>query len=183
MISVLTACLLACAAVADQQAARSAPSERSPAHPASPSAMGLQGYSVVLVVGDMQAASAGADAVPSAARKALTDMQAFLPFKRYQLVDAAWMLCCGSFRSPITGKIRGPADRDFSYSIDTMTKDDSSKLVVRFAMREDGDPFISTTAGVGASAGGGSGGGGRASSRPGLSETARAEYSRQLSMK
>lgn len=179
MISVLTACLLVCAAVADQ-AGRGAPSERSRDQPASPNAMGLQGYSVVLVVGDMQAASAGADAVPSAARKALTDMQAFLPFKRYQLVDAAWMLCCGSFRSPITGKIRGPADRDFSYSIDTMTKDDSSKLILRFTMREDGDSFAATATGASASAGGGSGGGGRASSRSGLSETARAEYSRQL---
>src|SRR5215210_580627 len=56
-----------------------------------PSDLGLHGYSVVLVIGDMQAAGAG-DTVPSAARKALTDMQAFLPYKRYQLLDAAWMM-------------------------------------------------------------------------------------------
>src|SRR5215208_64686 len=72
-----------------------------PDQPPTPSAMGLHGYSVVLVIGDMQA-SGPADSVPSAARKALTDMQAFLPYKRYQLLDAAWMICCGAFRSPLS---------------------------------------------------------------------------------
>src|SRR5688500_14233036 len=66
-----------------------------------PSDMGLHGYSVVLVIGDMQAPGSR-DSVPSAARKALTDMQAFLPYKRYQLLDAAWMICCGAFRSPLS---------------------------------------------------------------------------------
>jgi hypothetical protein len=103
-----------------------------------PSTVGLHGYSLVLVIGDMQGSGA-ADTVPSAARKALTDMQAFLPFKHYQLVDAAWMLCCGEPRSATSGKIRGPADRDYFYAIETQGATDDGKLTVRFMLRDDGD--------------------------------------------
>ena len=48
-----------------------------------------QGFSVVLVLGDIQSA-ASSDDVPLAARKALADMKDFLPFKSYRLLDAAW---------------------------------------------------------------------------------------------
>src|SRR4030095_1895358 len=106
------ACLLACgAAAAGQQttgratAAPSTPPAQSP--PWTLDGMGLLGYSVALVVGDMQGA-AGADTLPPAARKALTDMQAFLPYKRYQLTDAAWILCCTGMHSPAVGRVRGP---------------------------------------------------------------------------
>jgi hypothetical protein len=155
-----------------------------------PSEMGLHGYSVVLVIGDMQPAGA-ADSVPSAARKALTDMQAFLPYKRYQLLDAAWMVCCGSFRSSIAGRVRGPDSGEYQYSIDTLNGTDDKKLTVRFSMRE------TTAAGLAtvplAAAGGGGRGGARGSAGTvarntdndvrGLrvqSEQLRVEYSRQL---
>src|SRR5262245_44842783 len=46
-----------------------------------------QGFSVVLVLGDIQSA-ASSDDLPLAARKALTDMKDFLPFKSYRLLDA-----------------------------------------------------------------------------------------------
>jgi hypothetical protein len=54
----------------------------------------VQGFSIVLVQGDLTA-STTTDDVPAAARKALTDMREFLPFKSYRLLDAAWVLCCG----------------------------------------------------------------------------------------
>ena len=41
------------------------------------------GFSVVLVLGDMQG-GATADSVPAAARKALADMKDFLPYKSYR---------------------------------------------------------------------------------------------------
>jgi len=134
----VTMSVLACsvgATAAAQSARGTVPLERTGvSRPASPSALGLQGYSVVLVVGDMQASGSG-ETVPPAARKALTDMQAFLPYKRYQLLDAAWMLCCGAFRAPIAGRMRGPEDREYSYSIETTGAEDN-KLTVRFTMRE-----------------------------------------------
>ncbi len=72
-----------------------------------------QGFSVVLVLGDIQGAAA-ADDVPLAARKALTDMRDFLPFKSYKLLDAAWVMCCGQLpETPhsSTARTRGPGVR------------------------------------------------------------------------
>ena len=96
--------------------------------------LGMRGFSVVLVVGSMQPASASEN-VPEAARKALADMKDFLPYKRYQLLDAAWMVCCGPSTSPISGRVRGPDARDFLYTIDTLGVADT-KLNLRFSMRE-----------------------------------------------
>jgi hypothetical protein len=96
-----------------------------------PASLGIRGFSVVLVVGSMQG-TAASENVPEAARKALTDMKDFLPYKRYQLLDAAWMLCCGN---PIAGRVRGPDARDFLYSIETLGVADT-KLNLRFSMRE-----------------------------------------------
>ena len=189
MISVLSASLLVGAAVAAQQTSGSAipGALRTPSQMQSKTASvhELRGYSVVLVVGDMQASS-GAGGVPSAARKALTDMQAFLPYKRYQLLDAAWMTCCATARSSIVGRLRGPDDREYTYSIESLGVE-SSRLTVRFILR-DGDVAAAASgamAGSGAAAGarGGSasGGGGSVGGQlAAVSEAARAEYSRQL---
>src|SRR5262249_21964364 len=65
---------------------------------------GPQGFSVVLVLGDMQNTST-ADSVPSAARKALADMKDFLPYKGYRLLDVQWTLCCGKHR--VVSGLRG----------------------------------------------------------------------------
>jgi len=149
----VTMSVLACSvgATAGAQNARGTmPQERTGvSRPASPSTLGLQGYSVVLVVGDMQG-SAGGETVPPAARKALTDMQAFLPYKRYQLLDAAWMLCCGAFRTPIAGRMRGPEDREYAYSIET-TGGEDGKLTLHFSMREvDAQAIVSSSSNVAA---------------------------------
>lgn len=100
-----------------------------------PASLGIHGFSVVLVVGSMQGPASEADGVPDTAKKALTDMRGFLPYKRYQLLDAAWMLCCGSDRSGISGRVRGPNDQDYTYSVDPISVADA-KLNVRFSMRE-----------------------------------------------
>jgi hypothetical protein len=122
--------------------------------------LGIHGFSVVLVVGGTQATGAVAsDTVPEAARKALADMKDFLPYKRYQLLDAAWILCCSADRRyRLSGRVRGPDGRDYSYSIDPR-EIVGSKLNLRFVMREVRDG-ITTSITV-------------------LSDTARAEYGRQ----
>lgn len=151
--------------------------------PATPSDMGLHGYSVVLVIGDMQAPGSG-DSVPSAARKALTDMQAFLPYKRYQLLDAAWMICCGAYRATLSGRVRGPDNGEYQYSIETLNPADEKKLTVRFTMRDTGTPATFVTSGGvgrGSSSSSSSGRGtARGSSASGLSDGERVEHSRQL---
>ena len=165
------ACLLAClpAALSAQQAERRV-------LPASPAAMGLHGYSLVLVAGDMKA-SGGTDSVPAAARKALTDMQAFLPYKRYELIDAAWMLCCGAFRGPAQGRMRGVGELEYWYSIETYSPTEDGKLMVRFSLRETSDAVhgqgrVGSGVGRGSVSGSGSGGG--------RSDAARTELMRQL---
>jgi hypothetical protein len=103
----------------------------------------IQGFSVVLVLGNTHApannvdAKAAAEGVPEAARKALADMKDFLPYKRYQLIDAAWMLCCASFSDGpgVSGRMRGPDNREYTYSIEPNGTSDG-KLNLRFSLRE-----------------------------------------------
>jgi hypothetical protein len=99
-----------------------------------PAALGIHGFSVIVVVGAMQG-TAASDGVPDVAKKALNDMRDFLPFKRYQLLDAAWMLCCAAYKAGVSGKVRGPNERDYSYHVDPIGVTDG-KLNLRFSMRE-----------------------------------------------
>jgi hypothetical protein len=101
----------------------------------------------VLVLGDLQAATGGDD-VPLAARKALADMKDFLPFKSYRLLDAAWLLCCGSQLpsaapemrpvTPISQMLRGPDEQEYELKL-SASRAESSRVFVRFALEAGGD--------------------------------------------
>jgi hypothetical protein len=92
-----------------------------------------QGFSVALVLGDMQS-GAKEDNVPTAARKALADMKDFLPFKGYRLLDAQWTLCCG--HSPIVSRLRGPDDQEYDLQLSASGIDTRGGLSVRFLLRD-----------------------------------------------
>ena len=68
----------------------------------------LQGFNIVLLVGESQSSGPSIEDVPAAARKALADMKEFLPFKSYRVLDSQWTSCCsnpgGSF---ISGRLQG----------------------------------------------------------------------------
>jgi hypothetical protein len=68
-----------------------------------------QGFSVVLVLGDLKAGPAADDNVPPAARKALADLKDFLPYKGYRLLDVQWIL--GSDRSAT--RLRGTDEQEY----------------------------------------------------------------------
>ena len=105
-----------------------------------------QGFSVVLVLGDIQGV-ATADDVPPAARKALTDMREFLPFKSYKLLDAAWLMCCGlepragsrggvtttASANGVSQLLRGPEDQEYELKLVT-SRGDGSQVFVRFSL-------------------------------------------------
>jgi hypothetical protein len=106
-----------------------------------------QGFSVVLVLGDIQGAPM-ADDVPPAARKALVDMREFLPFKSYKLLDAAWVMCCGLEARPgarglttswtggyggVSQLLRGPEDQEYELKLST-SRGDTSQIFVRFTL-------------------------------------------------
>jgi hypothetical protein len=95
-----------------------------------------QAFSVSLVLGDMQTAS-GPDNVPAAARKALTDVKDFLPYKAYRLLDSQWTLCCGLSRgdSRIVSRMRGPEDQDYSVELDPRNAG-NGKWSVHFSLWE-----------------------------------------------
>ena len=92
-----------------------------------------QAFSVSLVLGDMQATAGAADNVPAAARKALTDIKDFLPYKSFRLLDSQWTLCCG--RSAITTRLRGPEDQDYALELNPSSAA-NGKWYVRFALWE-----------------------------------------------
>jgi hypothetical protein len=117
-------------------AAASAQQSGRTGRPSGPAALGIHGFSVVLVVGSLNGtAAASSEAVPESAKKALADMRDFLPYKRYQLLDAAWMMCCASPRAGVSGRVRGPDERDYRYEVDPLTIGDA-KLNVRLTIRE-----------------------------------------------
>jgi len=91
-----------------------------------------QGYSVVLVLGDIQATSATDGNVPAAARKALADMKDFLPYKSYRLLDAQWIL--GSQRT--VSRLRGPNDQEYELTLRGVPN--AGKLNVAFRLAEPG---------------------------------------------
>jgi hypothetical protein len=123
---------------AQSQGASSA--ARSGQQPATPSTRRAgtapQGFSVVLVLGDIQGATP-TEEVPAAARKALTDMRDFLPFKSYRLLDAAWLMCCGSMqggvRSGVSQILRGPEDQEYELKL-TTDRAENSRIFVRFSL-------------------------------------------------
>jgi hypothetical protein len=75
----------------------------------------LQGFSIVLVIGELQGGQASDD-VPAAARRALEDMKDFLPFRTYRLLDSAWMAGSLPVKSAST-RVRGPNNRDLELLI------------------------------------------------------------------
>ena len=118
-------CLSASLASAWAQPAAAKPSPDEKGQPAP------QGFSVVLVLGDMQSGSTS-DNVPPAARKALADMKDFLPYKSYRLLDAQWIL--GSERAAT--RLRGPEDQEYELTLRSAFY--VPKLRVTFQLQEPG---------------------------------------------
>jgi hypothetical protein len=114
------------AAAKAQRGGRGIPVERS-------SSLAPQGFSVVLVLGEMQG-TVPADNVPPAARKALADMKDFLPYKSYRLLDTQWTLCCG--HSVISTRLRGPDEQDYDLELDPKESSSPGKWNVRFTLRD-----------------------------------------------
>src|SRR5262245_47760507 len=94
----------------------------------------LQGFSIVLVLGDVQDGAAS-ETVPPAARAALADLKDFLPYRSYRVLDTAWVLASSATRQAVSSRLQGPDEQDFEVTLDRMPVGPSS-LQVRFEMRE-----------------------------------------------
>jgi hypothetical protein len=91
-----------------------------------------QGFSVVLVLGDLQGGTTQ-DNVPPAARKALSDMKDFLPYKSYRLLDVHWTLCCGRGASAAVSRLRGSEGHDYELTLEASR---GPRLSVHFSLRD-----------------------------------------------
>ncbi len=68
----------------------------------------IQGFHVVLVVGETQRSSgAPSQNLPEGAAEALDDMREFLPYKHYRVLDAQWSSCCAGFQTKVAGRLQG----------------------------------------------------------------------------
>ena len=138
-----------------QPATPAAQGQSAPTPPSSRRSAVPQGFSVVLVLGDLQGTSA-TDDVPMAAKRALADMREFLPYKSYRLLDAAWLMCCGEQRPATAGErrptsettnvasqvLRGPEDQEYELRLST-SRAENARVFVRFTLIGS-VPFTST---------------------------------------
>ena len=101
-----------------------------------------RGFNVVLLLGDMQGADVQ-DNIPIPARKALSDMRDFLPYKNYRLLDTQWII--GASSGPAVTRLRGVEEQEYELELRAsplLTPGpggiDQRGLSVRFVLR-DGD--------------------------------------------
>jgi len=116
------------------------PSEAPPPHAqtrVSWDGMGMRGFSVALVIGDLTGAST-ADNLPAGAKKALSDMRDFLPYKSYRLLDTHWILCCSSHQASVAGRLHGSEEDEYSFQIYARPTSESAELAITFSLRESG---------------------------------------------
>lgn len=108
----------------------------------------VQGFNIVLVLGETQPSSRveATEDLPAGAKKALSDMREFLPYKHYRVLDAQWTSCCGGINSVLSGQLRGIAagpggssfvDRPYSFALTVNSS--SQGLSVRFALADKAD--------------------------------------------
>jgi hypothetical protein len=95
----------------------------------------IHGFSVALVLGDLQGAST-ADNLPLGAKKALADLRDFVPYKSYRLLDVQFIRCCASKGAGLlSGRLRGLDEQQYSFVVDYGVV--MPKLAIRFSLREE----------------------------------------------
>ena len=111
-----------------------------------PSAQGnLQGFSVVLVLGDLQD-GATSDNIPPAARAALGDLRDFLPYRSYRVLDTAWILGSTSQLFRGTSRLRGSDDQMYEVNFTSSPLNaQPPSLQLQFRLHEAGYPSLTSS--------------------------------------
>ena len=123
-------------AVAHAQSAVDSPSTNTKKF-GDPSGERRLGFSIVLLLGDTKGSGATVDTLPIAARKALSDVKDFLPYKDYKLLDAQWVLCCGG--GPVMTRLSGPDGREYAANMDVTREGPKLEaLGIRFLLMDVG---------------------------------------------
>lgn len=98
---------------------------------------GLQGFSIVLVLGDLQDGSLP-DNFPAAARAALGDLRDFLPYRSYRLLDTVWIAGSTTQLFRATTRLRGAEGQTYEVSLTSSPAGEpaQSSLQTKFVMRD-----------------------------------------------
>ena len=113
----------------------------------------IQGFNIVLVVGETQRGSSSTDDLPTGAKKALNDMREFLPYKHYRVLDSQWTSCCSAetvrIGMPIAGRLQGVTGgvgpggttvllpRPYAFNLTVSESTEVNRIPVRFSLRLD----------------------------------------------
>jgi hypothetical protein len=114
--------------------AQATPPGSSGTTPPGSSSNSLQGFGIVLVLGDVQDGGTS-ESVPPGARAALADLKDFLPYRSYRVLDTAWVLASSATRQSVGSRLQGPDEQTYEVTLDRMPVGPSS-LQVAFQMRE-----------------------------------------------
>ena len=79
----------------------------------------LQGFSIVLLLGDTQT-TAQVENLSPPARKALADIKDFLPYKSYRVLDTQWV--AGSDNGGSSGGLRGLDNENYEFLLKTFPR-------------------------------------------------------------
>lgn len=125
------ACVVACLLLSvrpswSQQVSASAPSS-------------LQGFSIVLVLGDLQDGSTP-DNIPPAARAALGDLRDFLPYRSYRVLDIVWIAGSTTQLFRATTRLRGADEQSYEVRLTSSPAGEPGppSLQTKFVMRDAG---------------------------------------------
>lgn len=125
------------------------PARPAPMHPRSEAMNNLQGFNIVLLVGESQSSGPSIEDLPPAAKKALADMRDFLPFKNYRVLDSQWTSCCANPGGTwISGRLQGVTaaqsgsqiqlvPRAYSFKLMAQASGAESRLNVSFTLTPD----------------------------------------------
>jgi hypothetical protein len=110
-----------------------------------------RGFSVVLVLGDTQPGPVP-DNVPVAARKALTDVKDFLPYKSYRQLDTQWIAMSPAAGTPTQAVLRlhGVDEREYVVNLNVTGGEAraAKTLNIKFGFEESGQVIrVHTSAG------------------------------------
>lgn len=138
---------LAAPAIAQQAAVYRPTTAQQDAKRARQWASNIQGFNIVLLVGEMQGASGPVDDLPQGARRALNDMKEFLPFKHYRVLDSQWTSCCAQASlATLSGRLQGVVGQmsgtevkllQRPYTFNLTIQPGGDKLQVQFGLREE----------------------------------------------
>jgi hypothetical protein len=135
VLGVLLSAPLGAAPLAQQVAT---PQPTPPSSAPSIDSLGVRGFSVALVLGDMQGGNTP-DALPAGAKKAIADMRDFLPYKSYRMLDASWTLCCAGRSGGVSGRLSGLEETEYAFEV-YVTGVSGNKMSVTFRLREASAP-------------------------------------------